>query len=94
MPPVLLGGKHIRAGRTKSVDTSVGVGIDTLGAGRVSCGGEWCIILSDSRIIGVVSIMQSSDVTIRTAAATSPSISLELTVWCMSEVFGTSDVCF
>ena len=42
MPPALLGRKDIRAARTSSVDASVGVGIDTLGAGGVSSGGCGC----------------------------------------------------
>ena len=37
--------------------------------------------ISDSRTIGVGSIIQLSDVTIRTASATSPNINLELTTW-------------
>ena len=91
-PPVLLGRNDIRSARMSSVDTSVGVGIDTMGAGRVSTCGEGCFILSVSKTTVVCSIMVMSNVMIRTAAATSPAISLELTVRHMFEALGVYDV--
>ena len=60
----------------------------------MSIGGEGCILLSVSRTTGACLIMQSSDVTIRTAAATSQAISQQLAAWRISDDLCMNDVGF